>query len=116
FPLLAIWISPGFALTALPATLVLIAGLWINSIAQIPLALLHARGHPRITGWLHVVELIVYIAAVYVLTKSLWLIGAAIAWTGRVTLDFLLLWGAIHAVIVGRQAWLPRSKRAVTYD
>jgi O-antigen/teichoic acid export membrane protein len=116
FPLLAIWISPGFAHTALPVTLVLIVGLWINSVAQVPLALLHARGHPHLTGWFHVAELFVYIAAVYVLTRSFGLIGAGIAWTGRVTLDLLLIWGAAHTVIVRRKRYVPRSKRAAIYD
>jgi O-antigen/teichoic acid export membrane protein len=116
FPLLAIWISPAFARTALPVTLVLIAGLWVNSIAQVPLALLHARGHPNITGWFHVVELFVYIVAVYVLTRSFGLMGAGIAWTGRVTLDLLLIWGAVHTVIVSRPRWVPRSRRVTTHD
>jgi O-antigen/teichoic acid export membrane protein len=116
YPLLAIWISPVFAHTALPVTLVLIAGLWINSIAQVPLALLHARGHPHITGWFHVAELIVYILAVYLLTRSFGLIGAGIAWTVRVTLDLLLLWGAVHTVILGRETWIPRPKRTSAHD
>ena len=112
FPLLTIWIGPGFAHTALPVTLVLIAGLWINSVAQVPFALLHARGHPYATGLFHIVELIVYLALVNLLTRSFGLIGAGIAWSARVTLDLLLLWAAVRVLISRRMDEEPAAAEA----
>ena len=91
------WISPVFAHTALPVTLVLIAGLRINPLRKFSLAPQCARGHPHITGWFHVAELIAYIAAVHLLTRSFGLIGAGIAGRAADTSIFCCCGSGAHS-------------------
>lgn len=91
YPALAWWLSSEFAGKSLPILLILAVGIWLNSIALVPYTLLHARGNPKITAQFHLVQLVLYVIAVYWLTKHFGLIGAALAWTGRVSLDLLML-------------------------
>jgi O-antigen/teichoic acid export membrane protein len=91
YPALALWISADFARAALPVALVLCVGVWMNSLATVPYTLLHAKGNPRLTAIFHVVELLLYLLALWALTAQFGLLGAALAWVARVALDWLLL-------------------------
>lgn len=94
-PTLAWWINPQFAKDALPIVLVLCIGIWINAMAFVPYTFMHAFGEPKQTAIFHMVELVLYIIALWWLTNHYGLIGAAWAWVGRVLLDFSLLKFAI---------------------
>jgi len=63
----------------------------MNGIASVPFALLQASGRPDITAKLHLCELPLYAAAVYVLTSRLGVLGTALAWSARTSMDALLL-------------------------
>lgn len=91
YPVLALWISADFARAALPVTLVLCVGVWLNSLASVPYTLLHAKGNPRLTAIFHIAELVLYLLALWVLTAQFGLLGAALAWVARVALDWILL-------------------------
>ena len=91
YPALALWLSPEFARQALPVVWVMCVGVWINSMALMPYTLLHAKGQPRLTAIFHVIELILYVLALWVLSSRWGLLGAALAWAGRVLLDLVLL-------------------------
>ncbi|MDE2427378.1 MAG: flippase [Burkholderiales bacterium] len=91
YPGLSFWLSADFAHKALPITLILVAGSFMNGIAQLPYTMLQARGKPKLTAQFHMVELVLYIVVLYFLSRQFGLIGAALAWTARVTLDWLLL-------------------------
>lgn len=91
YPVLSVWISPDFASAALPVTLVLCVGVWLNSLATVPYTLLHSKGNPRLTAIFHVSELLLYLLALWILTAQFGLLGAALAWVARVALDWLLL-------------------------
>jgi len=91
YPVLAWWLSPEFAKSAWPVALVLVLGIWLNSMALVPYTLMHALGQPKITALFHIFELLVYAGLLWVLTQRYGLVGAALAWTGRVALDLLLL-------------------------
>ncbi|MFZ6815386.1 flippase [Undibacterium sp. Rencai35W] len=92
YPGLSLWLSPDFAKDALPITLILTAGTFLNGIALVPHTFLHAQGQTKKTAQFHLFELVLYIAALYILAREFGLIGAALAWTFRVTLD----WGLLH--------------------
>ena len=47
----------------------------------------HARGHLRDTALLHVVERVVYLAALAAVTPQCGVVGAAVLWSGRALLD-----------------------------
>ena len=91
YPLLSFWISQEFASKTLSITIVLTLGIWFNAITMVPYTLIHALGRPKITAIFHLIELILYMFALWILTRFFGLLGAAFAWTGRVMLDFVLL-------------------------
>ena len=91
YPVLYLWISKEFAQQSLSIAVIFIVGIFINSLALMPYTLLHALGKPKITAQFHVAEFFVYIAVLYVLTTHFGLVGAAVSWVFRVTLDFVLL-------------------------
>lgn len=96
YPVLALWLSAEFARAALPVVLVLCLGVWINSMALLPYTLLHARGNPRLTAIFHLLELLLYLVALWFLSSWLGLLGAALAWVARVLLDLVLLQRAVR--------------------
>ncbi len=88
---LSLWIGEQFSRQSTPLLHWLCVGLVINSIARIPHALLQAAGRPSITAKLHLIELPIYAIALWQLLSHFGIIGAAIAWSGRMALDYLLL-------------------------
>jgi O-antigen/teichoic acid export membrane protein len=88
---LDIWLGAEFANRGYQVAQVVAIGVLANGVASVPFALLQASGRPDITAKLHLLELPLYVAAVYVFTTHLGVVGTAVAWTGRVTLDAALL-------------------------
>lgn len=89
--LLSVWISEQFSEAASGVLRLLCIGLWFNSLAQIPLTFLHARGRPKLVAAIHVIELPFYLLAIYFAAREHELIGVSAVWAVRVTLDFFLL-------------------------
>jgi O-antigen/teichoic acid export membrane protein len=85
------WLGPEFSQHGTHVFRWLALGVFINSFARFPLALLQAHHRPDLTAKLHLAELPVYLASVYVLTVHLGIVGTAMAWTLRVALDSLLM-------------------------
>ncbi len=92
-PFFRLWISSEFASKASVTAMILLLGFWINGLAFVPFAQLQAAGRPDMVAKLHTVELIPYLALLYV-GMSFWgLAGAAAAFSLRVFGDcVLLLW------------------------
>lgn len=90
-PALSWWISPEFAEKALPVVVVMMLGVWVNSLAQVPYTVLHAAGKTKLTALFHLAELPVYFLMLYVLASLFGLPGAAAAWGLRALMDYLLL-------------------------
>jgi O-antigen/teichoic acid export membrane protein len=88
---LRLWLGPTFAVNSQSVLRWLAIGVFINSIATIPFALIQSAGRPNITAKLHLFELPFYLMTVWTLTRRLGIEGAAIAWTARGVLDALLL-------------------------
>lgn len=97
-PVLSIWLGEDFALSTLPIFQMLIVGVFINSAAHIPYALLQAHGRSDLTAKLHMAELPVFIGLL-LWAVSIWgVVGAAIAWIGRVAIDTALLYSTAMLV------------------
>lgn len=88
---LTLWLGPEFAERSYRVAQIIAVGVFMNGIASVPFALLQASGRPDITARLHLLELPLYAAAVFVLTSHFGVAGAAVAWTGRVAFDAILL-------------------------
>jgi O-antigen/teichoic acid export membrane protein len=95
YPVLAIWLSPDFASEAIHLVIILIIGIWINSVAMVPYTFLHAMGNARLTAIFHLLELLIYVVGLFYLVQALGLAGAAVAWVMRVAIDWLLLHRAV---------------------
>jgi O-antigen/teichoic acid export membrane protein len=90
-PFLRLWIGTGFAEIAAPVGQLLLIGVWINSLAWVPLGLLQGQGRPAIVAKLHALELVPYVAILWIGMAWAGLPGAAWAWVLRVAIDALLM-------------------------
>lgn len=91
YPLLGYLISPNFAQQSFFIVLILLIGVFINGISVVPYTLIQADGSPRLTANFHLIELCFYLPTLYFLVNRYSLLGAALAWSLRVALDFFLL-------------------------
>jgi O-antigen/teichoic acid export membrane protein len=103
---LSIWLGPAFATHSTRVLQWLAIGVFANGIAMVPFALIQGAGRADITGKLHLLELPIYVATVWGLTKNYGIEGTAIAWTLRVIIDCVLLFWAVERLLGS----LPRLK------
>jgi O-antigen/teichoic acid export membrane protein len=88
---LSLWLGSEFADNSTVVLQVLAIGVFINSHAHVPYALLQAAGRADITAKLHLIELPFYLLILWWLVNSYGIVGVAIAWSVRVALDCLFL-------------------------
>lgn len=91
-PILAVWLNATFAASAAGVLRLLALGIFLNSLAHLPYALLQAHGRSDVTAKLHLLELPAFAALLVWGVQSFGIIGAALAWTARVGLDAALLY------------------------
>jgi O-antigen/teichoic acid export membrane protein len=91
---LALWMGPAFASYAGPIVQILMIGAWANGVAFIPFSLLQAQGRPDLVAKIHAMELLPFIAVLWLLLERFGLSGAALAWVLRVSVDAVLMFGA----------------------
>lgn len=96
---LTLWVGGAFAANGASVLRWLTIGVLFNGLAQIPFALVQGSGRPDITGKLHIVELPAYAFLVWLLVLRYGIEGAAIAWTARVTIDALILFGVSYTML-----------------
>jgi O-antigen/teichoic acid export membrane protein len=110
----SLWLGKEFAMHSVAIFQVLAFGLFFNSLAQIPTTLLHAIGRPDITAKFHIIELPVALVLNLLLIPWIGIIGAAIAWSIRVTLDAILLFVAAKyqmACLPGIAQYVPVKRK-----
>lgn len=92
--LLRVWLGETFAAQSALALRILALGVLINSLAHVPSALCQGLGRPDLPAKFHLLELPVQLVLAWFCVRQWGVTGAAVAWTARVTLDALLLFGA----------------------
>ena len=93
--ILKIWLKGHFDPTSVMVGQILCLGIFSNSLGSMYYALLHAKGKAHVTAKIHMFELPLYLTFLYFALKEFGVVGAAIAWSSRITLDMLLLtWNA----------------------
>ena len=95
---LQIWLGAEFAAKSTLVLQIFALGVLINSLAHTPFALLQGVGRPDLPAKFHLLELPIYIGTAWLFVSNWGIAGAAAAWTLRVTLDALLLFGATFKV------------------
>jgi O-antigen/teichoic acid export membrane protein len=98
---LRLWLGIEFAQNSTHALQWLAVGVFINSLAYVPFALLQGAGRPSLTAKLHLIELLPYLLTVWGLTLARGIEGTAMAWTLRVTVDALVLFLLSARVLSG---------------
>jgi O-antigen/teichoic acid export membrane protein len=88
---LRLWLGPEFAQHSFRVLQWLAIGVFINSLAFVPFALLQGVGRPDLTATLHLIELPLYLGLLWWLIGRFGVEGAAMAWAARVAVDALLL-------------------------
>jgi len=97
---LTLWLGADFAQHSFRVLQWLALGVLLNSLAQIPFALVQGAGRPDLTAKLHLVELPVYLLALWWLISAHGIVGAAIAWTARVGMDAIVLFGMAQRLLL----------------
>lgn len=92
--LLEVWLGAEFARESGLALRILAVGVLVNGLALVPFTLLQGLGRADLTGRFHLLELPVQLVLAWVLIRAWGVPGAALAWSLRVTLDAVLLFGA----------------------
>jgi O-antigen/teichoic acid export membrane protein len=88
---LRFWLGNDFALNSAPVARALAVAIFINSLGQVPFAHVQGAGRPDITAKFHLIELPIYILALFFLAQAMGIWGVALAWLLRMTLDSGLL-------------------------
>ncbi len=90
-PLLRLWLGAGLDERSILIAQIIMAGMWVNAVAQVPFGFIQARGDPKFTGLLHLSELPVYLAVLVWLGSAFGLAGVALAFLLRCAGDLLAL-------------------------
>lgn len=109
YPVLAWWLDPAFAAHAAPVLRWLLVGVFVNSLAHVPYALLQAHGRADVTAKLHVFELPLFAAMLVVMVREFGIVGAAVAWTSRVAVDCALLFASAWRLLPEIRSTLVRG-------
>jgi O-antigen/teichoic acid export membrane protein len=88
------WVGSDFARHSAQVGIILFIGIWVNGLAFIPYGHLQARGRPDIVAKFHAAEVLPFIGVLWLGLHYFGLVGAACAWTLRVTADAILLFMA----------------------
>jgi O-antigen/teichoic acid export membrane protein len=96
-----VWLGSDFAAMSTEVLRWLAAGIFISSLAQLPWGLIQAAGRPDLTAKIHVLELLVYLPALWLMVSRYGIQGAAVTWTARVALDTMLLLATAQHLLPG---------------
>ncbi len=106
---LMLWLGAEFAQRSVRVLQWLAVGVFINSLGQVPFAMVQGVGRPDLTAKLHLIEVPAYLAVLWWLTKTHGIEGAAIAWTARAAVDALVLFVLARRFLPVRVAFSPQT-------
>jgi O-antigen/teichoic acid export membrane protein len=96
-PFLRAWVGDEIGRSSAPVGEILLLGIWLNSLAMVPYALLQAQRRPDLPAKFHLLEVAPYIGGLALGLHLAGIRGAAWAWTGRAAADAILLFWAARA-------------------
>jgi O-antigen/teichoic acid export membrane protein len=98
---LRFWLGDDFARDSAAILRILAIGVFANSLANIPYALLQASGRPDLTAKLHLIELPCYVGLLYGAIRFRGIDGAALAWSCRLCAEGAILF-CLARLVAGR--------------
>ncbi|MNJ34074.1 Lipopolysaccharide biosynthesis protein WzxC [compost metagenome] len=93
--ILKLWVGEYVSEESVVVGRILCVGVFLNAVGAMFYAFLHAQGRAKATAIFHLIELPLFVAALYWLIQHYGVIGAAVAWLLRVLLDTVLLIWAV---------------------
>ncbi len=93
---LSLWLGEELGERMAPVAVILLVGVWVNALAFLPYSYLQAQGRPDLPAKLHLLEVVPYLAFLWWVIGAWGIQGAALAWTLRVAVDGILLFGVAH--------------------
>jgi O-antigen/teichoic acid export membrane protein len=106
---ITLWLGVEFADNSSFVLQWLAVGVFINSIAQIPFALVQGAGRPDLTAKMHLIELPFYLLTLWWLLGVYGIKGAAIAWVVRAIIDTLILFVMVWWLLPNTKACMWNS-------
>ena len=106
---MTLWLGVEFADNSAFVLQWLAVGVFINSIAQIPFALVQGAGRPDLTAKMHLIELPFYLLTLWWLLGVFGIKGAAVAWVVRVGIDTLILFVMVRCLLPNTKALMWNS-------
>lgn len=110
---LELWINPEFARESTRVLQWLAIGVLINSAGQVAFTALQGVGRPDVTAKVNLLELPLYIVAIWVLTHRYGLVGVAAAWTLRMCVDTTALFMFAMRVLPTARPSIARAGRVL---
>lgn len=101
--LLALWINSDFADHSAIILQIFAVGILINCLAQVAFTLIQSLGASRLTAQAHLIELPLFLLALWLLTSAHGALGAVIAWLLRIVFDSVLMF-TMCSRLLGRPA------------
>jgi O-antigen/teichoic acid export membrane protein len=89
--LLGAWLGVEFAAHSAPLLALFAVGILINCLAHVALTWLHGTGDFRAPALLHLAEMPIFLLLLWLLAAQWGLVGAAVAWLSRMSLDAICL-------------------------
>ncbi|MNC25172.1 hypothetical protein D3C75_732490 [compost metagenome] len=89
--IMVLWMGPSFSGSPGIVLIILLFGFLFNSLAQVPFASIQSRGYAKFTAFVHMGELLPYLALLFYSIHHYGVIGAAIAWSIRMLVDYIVL-------------------------
>ena len=106
---LTLWLGNEFADNGTVVLQLLAVGVFINSHAQVPFGMVQSAGRPDLTAKLHLIELPFYLLILWWLVGAYGIIGAAVAWLLRVSIDTVFLFILAHNIMSGASPFTLRT-------
>jgi O-antigen/teichoic acid export membrane protein len=90
-PFLELWVGERLGSQAAPIGRLLLVGFWANAFALLPFTRLQAKGRPDLVTKILIVQVPPYLVGLYLMMEAYGLLGCAIMFLIRCTVDFFLL-------------------------
>jgi O-antigen/teichoic acid export membrane protein len=97
-----LWLGASFADRSAFVLQWLAAGVLLNSLAYPPFAFVQGAGFPHLSARIHLIELPLYLLALWWLIGQFGIKGAAVAWTSRVAFDAVLFFILTRKLLPGK--------------
>ena len=104
-----LWLGSRVAQSVIPVGMILLLGVWFNSLAFVPFNWLQAKGSPEVPARFHLAELLPYAALLWLLLPRIGVIAAAFVWVLRAMIDAGLLFWATRDIPLLIRVILPNS-------